>query len=235
VTASPVKLLLVDDDPVERLGLTTLLGTAAHFSVVGEAGSVAEAILETRRCHPDVVLLDVRLPDGSGVDACREIRSERPTTRVLMLSAYDDEEAVITSILAGAAGYLLKHTVLDQLVEAVELVSRGGAMLDPAVTDAVLRWMRQAAAGSLDDPVAGLSGQERKILPLIAEGKTNREIAAALYLSEHTIKSYISSILHKLHLTRRAEVAAFMARRSSPEWTSSPPPNGGSHGAGWTA
>jgi len=224
VTEYPVKLLLVDDDPVERLGLTTLLGTAVHFAVVGEAGSVAEAILEARRCHPDVVLLDVRLPDGSGVDACREIRSERPTTRVLMLSAYDDEDAVITSILAGAAGYLLKHTVLDRLLEAVELVARGGAMLDPAVTDAVLRWMRQAAAGSLDDPVAVLSGQERKILPLIAEGKTNREIAAVLYLSEHTIKSYISSILHKLHLTRRAEVAAFIARRSAP-------PNGGSHGA----
>jgi DNA-binding NarL/FixJ family response regulator len=222
-------LLLVDDDPVERLGLRTLLGTAAHFAVVDEAGSVAEAILEARRSHPDVVLLDVRLPDGSGVEACREIRSERPATRVLMLSAYDDEDAVIASLLAGASGYLLKHTVLDRLVEAVDLVARGGAMLDPGVTGTVLRWMRHAAAGSLDDPLAGLSGQERKILPLIAAGKTNREIAAALYLSEHTIKTYVSSILQKLHLTRRAEVAAYIARRqSSPEWSSPFPPNGGS-------
>jgi len=228
VTEYPVKLLLVDDDPVERLGLRTLLGTAAQFAVVDEAGSVAEALLEARRCHPDVVLLDVRLPDGSGVDACRELRSERPATRVLMLSAYDDEDAVIASILAGASGYLLKHTVLDRLLEAVDLVARGGAMLDPGVTGMVLRWMRHAAAGSQDDPLAGLTGQERKILPLIAEGKTNREIAAALYLSEHTIKTYVSSILQKLHLTRRAEVAAFIARRSSsPERSSPSPPNGG--------
>jgi two-component system response regulator DevR len=228
VTEYPVKLLLVDDDPVQRLGLRTLLSTAAEFAVVDEAGSVAEAILAARRCHPDVVLLDVRLPDGSGVDACREIRSERRATRVLMLSAYDDEDAVIASILAGASGYLLKHTVLERLVEAVDLVARGGAMLDPAVTRMVLRWVRHAAAGSHDDPLAGLSTQERKILPLIAEGKTNREIAAALYLSEHTIKTYISSVLQKLHLSRRAEVAAYIARRHSPpEWSSPIPLNGG--------
>ena len=218
MSEAQVKLLLVDDHRVVRLGLRTLFGTVPHFAVVGEAGSIAEAVVEARRCQPDVVLMDVRLPDGSGVEACREIRSERPRIRVLMLTSYADEDAAVASILAGAAGYLLKQTDPERLVEAVETVARGGSLLDPAVTQMVLEWMRRQGPQAPGDPLAGLSDQERKILPLIAEGKTNREIAAALYLSEHTVKTYVSGIFQKLHLSRRAEAAAFIARqRPEPE------------------
>ena len=213
MSEAQVKLLLVDDHRVVRLGLRTLFGTVPHFAVVGEAGSIAEAVVEARRCQPDVVLMDVRLPDGSGVEACREIRSEQPHVRVLMLTSYADEDAVVASIMAGAAGYLLKQTDPERLVEAIKTVARGDSLLDAAVTQTVLQWMRRLGAQATDDPLAELSDQERKILPLIAEGKTNREIAAGLYLSEHTVKTYVSSILQKLHLTRRAEAAAFIARR----------------------
>ncbi|HZS02162.1 MAG TPA: response regulator transcription factor [Chloroflexota bacterium] len=211
--ADAVKLLLVDDHRVVRLGLRTLFETAPQFQVVGEAGTAAEAVAAARRNPPDVVLMDVRLPDGSGVEACREIRSEHPRTRVLMLTSYADEDAVVASIMAGAAGYLLKQTDPERLVEAAEIVAGGGSLLDPAVTQTVLQWMRRLGAQAPSDPLIGLSEQERKILPLLAEGKTNREIAAQLYLSEHTVKTYVSNILQKLHLSRRAEAAAFIARR----------------------
>ncbi|HLH21159.1 MAG TPA: response regulator transcription factor [Chloroflexota bacterium] len=210
-----IKLLLVDDHRVVRLGLRTLFETAPQFNVVAEAGTVAEAVLAARRSQPDVVVMDIRLPDGSGVEACREIRSARPRTRVLMLTSYADEDAVVASIMAGAAGYLLKQTDPERLVEATELVAGGGSLLDPAVTQTVLQWMRRLGTQAPSDPLISLSDQERKILPLLAEGKTNREIAAQLYLSEHTVKTYVSNILQKLHLSRRAEAAAYIARRYS--------------------
>ena len=208
-----VKLLLVDDHKVMRLGLASLFATAPQFAVVGEAGTVAEAVAEARRCRPDVVIMDVRLPDGSGVEACREIRSERPDTRVVMLTSYADEDAVMASIMAGAAGYLLKQTDPERLIEAVEMVAGGSSLLDPGVTRTILEQIQRLGAPATRDPLAALSEQEQKILPLIAEGKTNREIAATLFLSEHTVKSYVSSILQKLNLSRRAEAAAFIARR----------------------
>jgi two-component system response regulator DevR len=211
--ASPVKLLLVDDHRVVRLGLRALFETVPQFVVVGEAGTVAEALVAARQGQPDVVVLDVRLPDGSGVEACREIRSERPRTRVLMLTSYADEDAVVASIMAGAAGYLLKQSDPDRLIEAVEIVARGGSLLDPAITQTVLQWIQRLGTRAIEDPLLALSDQERRILPLLAEGKTNREIAAELYLSEHTVKTYVSNILQKLHLSRRAEAAAFIARR----------------------
>jgi DNA-binding NarL/FixJ family response regulator len=208
-----VKLLLVDDHRVVRLGLRALFETVPQFVVVGEAGTVAEALVAARQGQPDVVVLDVRLPDGSGVEACREIRSERPRTRVLMLTSYADEDAVVASIMAGAAGYLLKQSDPDRLIEAVEIVARGGSLLDPAITQTVLQWIQRLGTRAIEDPLLALSDQERRILPLLAEGKTNREIAAELYLSEHTVKTYVSNILQKLHLSRRAEAAAFIARR----------------------
>ena len=211
----PVRLLLVDDHKVVRIGLATLFETVPHISVVGEAGSVAEAVVVARRCEPDVVLMDVRLPDGSGAEACREICSERPGTRVIMLTSYGDEDAVIASIMAGAAGYLLKESEPERLIEAVETVVRGDSLLDPTVTQTVFDWMRGTGANAPGDPLAGLSEQERRILPLIAEGKTNREIAASLGLSDHTVKTYVSNILQKLHMARRTEAAAFIARRTS--------------------
>jgi DNA-binding NarL/FixJ family response regulator len=208
-----VKLLLVDDHAVVLLGLRTLFETVAHFSVVGEASSAAEAVAEARRCQPDVVVMDVRLPDGSGVEACREICSEQPEIRVLMLTSYTDEDAVIASIMAAAAGYLLKQTPPARLIEAVELVAAGGSLLDPAVIRTVMSWMQRLGAQATLDPLMGLSAQERKILPLIAEGKTNREIAAVLELKEYTVKTYVSHLLRKLRLARRAEAAAFLAQR----------------------
>jgi DNA-binding NarL/FixJ family response regulator len=199
----------VDDHQVVRLGLANLLGTVPHFTVVGEAGTVSAAVAEARSCRPDVVIMDVRLPDGSGVDACREIRSLRPQARVIMLTSYSDEDAVLASIMAGAAGYVLKQVDPQRLIEAVETVAQGGSLLDPGITETVMRWMRHIG---IHGPGDALSHQERRIVTLIGEGKTNREIAEALYLSEHTVKAYVSHILHKLHLTRRTEAAAYAAR-----------------------
>ena len=214
MTEPRVRLLVVDDHEVLRLGLTTLFKAQPRFVVVGEAGSVSQAVAEARRCQPDLVIMDVRLPDGSGIEACREIRSERPRIAVLMLTSYADEDAVVDSIMAGAAGYVLKQVLPKQLVEAVEAVARGDSLLDPSVTRTVLGWMQRLGEPAVDPLArAGLSEQERNILPLIADGKTNREIATALSLSERTVKSYVSNILQKLHLTRRAEAAAFVARR----------------------
>ncbi|HZT07376.1 MAG TPA: response regulator transcription factor [Chloroflexota bacterium] len=216
MSQEPIRLLLVDDHHVVRLGLASLFATVPHFSVVGEAGTIAEAVARVRECEPNVVIMDVRLPDGSGVEACREIRSERPDVRVIMLTSYADRDAVVASIMAGAAGYLLKQTEPNRLIDAVNSVALGGSLLDPGITETVLDWMRHLGPQDVDDPLAGLSEQERKILPLIAEGKTNREIAGDLYLSEHTVKTYVSNILQKLQLTRRAEAAAYIAQRRLP-------------------
>lgn len=213
MTQSPIRIMLVDDHNVVRLGLMSLFGTVPHFKVVGEAASASAAVSEARRTKPDIVIMDIRLPDGSGVEACRDIRSFRPQTRVIMLTSYSDEDAILDSILAGAAGYLLKQIEPSRLIEAVEEVAKGASLLDPAVTQTVLTWMRRHGAQNPDDPLASLTEPERRILPLIASGKTNREIASALYLSEHTVKTYVSHILQKLHLSRRAEAAAFIARR----------------------
>src|SRR6266511_2774802 len=206
------RILLVDDHEVVRVGLRALLSTVPGFTVVGEADSVASAIQAARRWRPDVVAMDVRLLDGSGVEACREIRSEFPEVRVIMLTSFADEEAVFASILAGASGYLLKQARGQALIDAVEAVWRGGSLLDPAVTRQVLERVRRLGDREVDEELSRLSEQERKILPLIAEGKTNREIAAALSLSDRTVKSYVSNILTKLNLSRRAEAAAFITR-----------------------
>ncbi|MBI3964886.1 MAG: response regulator transcription factor [Chloroflexi bacterium] len=210
----PLKVMLVDDHELVRVGLRTLIGGEPGFVIVGEASSVAEAIPGAAACQPDVILMDVRLPDGSGVDACREIRSANPAVRVLMLTSYADEDAILSAIVAGAAGYLLKQAKASVLLDAIECVGRGGSLLDPIVTQKVLEHLRSTARGPApDDRLAGLSEQERKILPLLADGLTNREIADRLFLSEHTVKAYVSDLLNKLHLRRRSEAAAFFARQ----------------------
>ena len=214
----PIRLLLVDDHAVVRVGLRTLFERAGSFEVAGEAASVAEAQEQAARLQPDIVIMDIRLPDGNGVEACRGIRSSRPETRVVMLTSYSDEDAVVASIVAGAEGYLLKETPPKQLIEAIRTVARGGSLLDPSVTGMVLQRLKRSVERGDDDPlsVAGLSNQEREILSLVTDGKTNREIASALALSERTIKTYVSTLLRKLNLTRRAEAAAFSARQQQP-------------------
>lgn len=210
---SDIRVMLVDDHDIVRQGLKSLLERREHLNVVAEAGSVEEAVTEAARAQPDVIVMDVRLPDGTGIEACREIRAARPQTRVLMLTSYADDEAVYASIIAGASGYLLKQTRGRELVSAIEAVARGESLLDPLVTATVLTRMRELAAGGHKDPLAELSEQERRILGLIAEGKTNREIAGTVYLSEKTVKNYVSAILSKLGMERRAQAAAFLAEQ----------------------
>lgn len=211
--ARSLRLLVVDDHEVVRRGLASLLDRRSGFEVVAQAGSVAEAITLAALHEPDLVIMDVRLPDGSGIEACREIRAARPETRVVMLTSYPDEEAVLSAIIAGASGYLLKQIRGRDLVSALEAVGRGESLLDSAVTEKVLERVRRMASGSTTDELADLTSQERKILLLVAEGKTNKEIAAEIFLSDKTVKNYVSSILAKLNLQRRTQAAAFVANR----------------------
>jgi two-component system, NarL family, response regulator DevR len=211
-TAPALRILVVDDHEVVRQGLVSLLDRREGFQVVAQAGTVAEAIDQARRFEPDIVILDVRLPDGSGIEACREIRSELPKARVIMLTSYPDEEAVLSAIVAGASGYLLKQIRARDLVAAIETVAHGESLLDPAVTEKVLDRVRRIATGTYTNEVAQLTGQEQKILLLVAEGKTNKEIASEIFLSDKTVKNYVSSILSKLNLERRAQAAAFVAK-----------------------
>lgn len=208
-----LRLLVVDDHEVVRQGLVALLDRREGFEVVAQAGSVTESIALADRYQPDLVIMDVRLPDGSGIEACREIRAAHPGTRVVMLTSYPDEEAVLSAIIAGASGYLLKQIRGRDLVSALEAVGRGESLLDPAVTEKVLERVRRVASGSARDELAELTSQERKILLLVAEGKTNKEIARDVFLSDKTVKNYVSSILSKLNLQRRTQAAAFVAKR----------------------
>ncbi len=212
VAPKTFRLLIVDDHEVVRQGLVALLDRRDGFQVVAEAGTVADAIEQARRFEPDIVVMDVRLPDGSGIEACREIRAELPGTRIVMLTSYPDDEAVLSAIIAGASGYLLKLVRARDLVAALEAVGRGESLLDPAVTEKVLERVRRIASGGERDELSMLTSQERKILMLVAEGKTNKEIAAEIFLSDKTVKNYVSSILSKLNLERRAQAAAFVAK-----------------------
>jgi len=211
-TPRALRLLVVDDHEVVRQGLVSLLDRRTGFEVVAQAGSVAESIALAARHEPDLVIMDVRLPDGSGIEACREIRAARPETRVVMLTSYPDEEAVLSAIIAGASGYLLKQIRGRDLVSALESVGRGESLLDPAVTEKVLERVRRIASGSATDELAELTAQERKILLLVAEGMTNKEIATDVFLSDKTVKNYVSSILSKLNLQRRTQAAAYVAK-----------------------
>jgi len=208
-----IRVMIVDDHEVVREGLKALLNRREGMTVVGEAGNVAQAVEVAAREAPDVIVMDVRLPDGTGIEACRDIRSLKPDTKVIMLTSYADEQAVMASILGGASAYLLKQTRGSQLAEAIESVSRGESLLDPAVTMRVLEEVRKSASGKSAAPEAQLNENEQKILLLIAEGKTNREIASEIYLSDKTVKNYVSNILSKLNMKRRSEAAAYIARR----------------------
>ncbi len=208
-----IRVLLVDDHEVIRVGLRTVLGQAQGIAVVGEAGTMAEAVEQAQRLKPDVILMDVRLPDGSGIDACREILGALPGTRIIFLTSYADDDSVLAAVLAGAHGYVLKEIDSPALLEAIRSVAKGQSILDSHVTEQALRWLR----GLHDLPATSgtdqLSTQEERVVALVAEGKTNKEIAAALGLSDKTVKNYLANVFQKLRITRRAQAAAFFVKR----------------------
>jgi len=210
------RVLLVDDHEIVRQGLRTLLEAHDDLEVVAEAATMADGIAHAITFEPDVVVMDIRLPDGTGVEGCREIRSRRPETAVVMLTSFSDDEALFNSIMAGAAGFLLKQVRGQELVDSIRRVGRGESILDPQVTARVLERIRNPK-GEEDPLLARLTPTEVRILSLIADGLTNREIGERIHLAEKTVKNYVSSILSKLEVSRRAEAAAYLADRRARE------------------
>lgn len=204
-----VRVMLVDDHEVVRQGLKSMLEEHDDMEIVAQAGTAGEAVLRARSYHPDVVVLDVRLPDRSGVEACREIRAEHPEMAVLMLTSFSDDQALFDSIMAGAAGYILKQIRGSDLVDGIRRVAAGESLLDPAVTSRVLERVRNPQ-GAQDPRLARLTPTEGRILDMIAEGLTNRQIGERIHLAEKTVKNYVSAILSKLQVARRAEAAAYV-------------------------
>ncbi|MGF7237758.1 MAG: response regulator [Frankia sp.] len=200
-----VTVFLLDDHEIVRRGMREMLEDSGEFDVVGEASTAAEALRRIPAARPDVAILDARLPDGSGVDVCRDVRSAHPEIACLILTSYDDDEALFAAIMAGAAGYLLKQIKGSDLLAAIRTVAGGQSMLDPAVTQRVLTRLREGPVE--DQRLVGLGGREREILALIGEGLTNRQIATRLHLSEKTVKNYVSSLLEKLDLSSRTQAA----------------------------
>ena len=210
---APVRLLLVDDHEIVRLGLRALFAQANGIEVVGEAATAEAAVTEAVRTQPDVVLMDVRLSGSSGVDACREILGRCGETKVLFLTSYDDEEAMLTAVLAGAQGYLLKEIGGESLLRAVKCVAAGQSILDPTATRMLMDRMQSLTEMGDAGNAESLSAQETRVLALVARGKTNKEIAVALELSDKTVKNYLSTVFQKLRVTRRSEAAAIYSKR----------------------
>jgi two-component system response regulator DevR len=205
-----IRVFLLDDHEVVRRGLRELLEAEGDIEVVGEAGTVLDAVHRAPAVRPDVAVLDARLPDGSGIDACRDIRSIDPSIQGLILTSFEDDEALFAAIMAGAAGYLLKQIRGTDLVDGVRRVAAGQSLLDPAVTQRVLERIRNPK--HLPEQLQSLTEQERKILTLVADGLTNRQIAAQMFLAEKTVKNYVSSLLAKLGLERRTQAAVFAVK-----------------------
>lgn len=212
--AKRIRVLLVDDHEVVRDGVKSLINANEDMTVVAEAGSVRDAVEQAIRTRPDVVVMDVRLTDGSGIEATREIRARLDKTQVLMLTSFADDEALFASIMAGAAGYVLKQIRGGELVRAIREVGAGKSLLDPEVTKAVLERLRKGKT-LRDEKLARLSAQEERILALVARGMTNGQIGDQLKLAEKTVKNYVSTILSKLEVARRAEAAAYLARHTT--------------------
>jgi len=213
-----LRILIVDDHEVVRLGLRALLSRNPEFVVVDEAGSAEEALEKTRQHHPDIVVMDIRLPGQNGVEGCRLIKNAFPNTHVIILTSYAEDELLFEAISAGATGYVLKQVGGDDLVRAIQRIGQGEAMLDPAVTQRVLERVRQAARQEQAAAFTDLTEQELRVLGLVAEGRTNKEIARTLFLGEGTVRNYVSSILSKLNLTNRAEAAAYAVRHNLQEY-----------------
>ncbi|SEK74562.1 response regulator [Streptacidiphilus jiangxiensis] len=211
-----IRVFLLDDHEVVRRGVHELLSLESDIEVVGEAGTAAEALVRIPATRPDVAVLDVRLPDGSGVEVCREIRSQLPEVKCLMLTSFPDDEALFDAIMAGASGYVLKAIRGTDLLSAVRDVAGGKSLLDPVATARVLERLRDGGQKE-DERLSGLTKQERKILDLIGEGMTNRQIGAELHLAEKTVKNYVSSLLAKLGMERRTQAAAYVAKMHATE------------------
>lgn len=207
-----IRVMLVDDHEVVRKGLAALIESEPDLEVVGEAGDGPEAVRLARIFQPNVVVLDVRMPGGGGVEACRDLRDHLPDLQVIMLTSYSDDEALFNSIMAGAAGFVLKQIRGQDLVKAIRTVAAGQSLLDPGVTARVLERLRHAKIDDRDPKLSRLSAQEERILDMVAQGRTNREIAEAIHLSDKTVKNYVSSILGKLEVQRRSEAASYVAR-----------------------
>lgn len=216
-----MRIVLVDDHEIVRQGIRGILESQDDMEVVGEAGTVEEAIRRVGFDVPDVVVCDVRLPDGSGVEACREIRSRWPQIKVLMLTSYADEEALMAAIMAGASGYVLKRIDTEALLSNIRTVAAGGSLLDEAMTEKLFRKLRGDDPG--DPMLARLTPQESKILFHIADGLTNRQIAEEMFLAEKTVKNYVSNLLSKLEMSRRSEAAAYAARLAAKQEQVYPP------------
>lgn len=208
-----IRILIVDDHAVVRIGLKTVLANATGFRVVGEAGTVADSIALALQARPDVVLMDVRLPDGSGVEACRRIKADNPDVRVVMLTSYQDEEAIVGSVMAGASGYLLKQADAERLIQAIRDAAAGESSLDPRAAGTLLSQFRELSAKQAEAELAGLTDRERRMLALIAEGYTNRAIGEVLHLSEKTVRNHVSQLLRKLGFQRRSQAAAWAGQR----------------------
>ena len=214
-TATPLKVFLLDDHEVVRAGIRGLLESDGGVEVVGEASTADEALRRVPALKPDVAVLDVRLPDGDGVEVCRELRSRMPELRCLMLTSYADDDALFAAIMAGASGYVLKQIRTNDLVAVIKRVGAGESLIDPTLTKRVLERLREGP--SKDEKIERLSEQERRVLELVADGLTNRQIAEQLYLAEKTVKNYVSNMLAKLGMGRRSEAAAYSARLSERE------------------
>lgn len=212
------RIVVVDDHEVVRLGLRSLIEHHSQFEVVGEAANAKEALERVARLRPDIVLMDIRLPGTSGIEACEEITTQYPETRVVMLTSYAEDEMLFSAIRAGASGYVLKQIGGEDLIKAIEAVGRGEALLDPAVTQRVFQEVRRAVKEEEASAFINLSQQERHVLLLVSEGKTNREIAKALFLGEGTVRNYVSSILSKLGVSNRAEAAAYAVEHNLREY-----------------
>jgi two-component system response regulator DevR len=212
------RIIIVDDHEVVRIGLRSLLDQYPQYEVVSEAANAKEALSQVETYHPDIVLMDIRLPGKSGIDACEEIKHIAPETKVLMLTSYAEDEMLFSAIKAGASGYVLKQIDSEGLIKSLEAVARGEASLDPAVTQRVFQEVRKAVKEEEAASFVSLSQQEKMVLKLVSEGKTNREIAQSLYLGEGTVRNYVSSILSKLGVSNRAEAAAYAVEHNLREY-----------------
>jgi two-component system, NarL family, response regulator DevR len=215
MSKQPLKVMLVEDHEVVREGVRMVLESTGDIAVVAEATTARDAVASAVKARPDVIVMDVRLLEGNGIEATREIRSLLPRSRILMLTSFQDDEALFASIMAGAAGYLLKRVRSQELIAAIRAVAAGQSLLDPAVTERVLDQVRRGPAVGRDEKLARLTAREEQILSLVAAGKTNGQIAKEVYLSEKTVKNHVSTILGKLEVARRTEATAYLVRHTA--------------------